>query len=92
MATHFRRRLLALKVVVALGAVAGAGLLDADRASVARQPAPWCAYQGGVGGGYDCSFYSFEQCMETARGLGNFCAPNPRVVQYPDRPERRVRR
>lgn len=32
---------------------------------------PWCAiYSGGMGGGgTNCGFTTFEQCMETARGL-----------------------
>ena len=35
---------------------------------------PWCAiYSGGaVGGGTNCGFVSYEQCMATARGLGSF--------------------
>jgi hypothetical protein len=39
---------------------------------------PWCAiYSGGaVGGGTNCGFTTFEQCMETARGLGSLCQPN----------------
>jgi hypothetical protein len=33
---------------------------------------PWCAIysEGGAGGGTNCGFVTFEQCMETARGLG----------------------
>ncbi len=56
-----------------------------------RQAAPWCAYMGG-GYGFDCSYFTFEQCMETARGLGNFCQPNPRAQVYVDgRGRRRAR-
>ena len=51
---------------------------------------PWCAYMGGQFG-FDCSFYTFQQCMETARGLGNSCAPNPRYQAAP-RAQRRARR
>ena len=37
---------------------------------------PWCAYYSGRGGGgTNCGFISFEQCMETARGLGR-CSPS----------------
>jgi hypothetical protein len=42
--------------------------------------------------GFDCSYYTFEQCMATARGLGNICSPNPLVRQVEKRPRRRVRR
>jgi uncharacterized protein DUF3551 len=84
----------ALEIALALGVLAGAGLLDARNTATAdwRQIAPWCAYLGGADGGYDCGYYTFEQCMATARGLGGSCAPNPRVVQNPDRPPRRTRR
>jgi hypothetical protein len=39
---------------------------------------PWCAYLGGGmgGGGKNCGFISFEQCMETARGNGSDCRIN----------------
>jgi hypothetical protein len=39
---------------------------------------PWCAiYSGGMGGGgTNCGFTTFQQCMDTARGLGSFCQPN----------------
>jgi len=92
MAIHFRRRLLVLKIAVALGAVAGAGLLDTGNAAMAGSAAPWCAYLGGFGGGFDCSYYTFEQCMATARGLGGRCQPNPSVAQNVDRQPRRARR
>jgi len=92
MATHFRRPLLALKVAVALVTVVGAELLDTGNAAMARQAAPWCAYLGGFDGGFDCSYYTFEQCMATARGLGGRCQPNPVVAQDPDRQWRRYRR
>jgi hypothetical protein len=82
-------RLLALKIAIALCAVAGAGVLDARTAATAgwqqRAPAPWCAALGGRDGGYDCGYYTFEQCMATARGLGGNCAPNPRVAFDPYR-------
>lgn len=82
------RRLPALRIAVALAALAGAGLIDAGNAAMAQRRAPpWCAYLGGRDGGFDCSYYTFEQCMATARGLGNSCQPNPRAVQ-PDRTTR----
>ena len=39
---------------------------------VAAQYAPWCS-EGAV----SCTFYSFEQCMETVRGSSRSCSPNP---------------
>jgi len=46
---------------------------------------PWCAiYSGGMGGGgTNCGFTTFQQCMETARGLGSFCQPNTQYVPPP---------
>jgi hypothetical protein len=91
---RFRPGLVALKIAVALGAIAAAGLLDTRNAAMAdwRQAAPWCANMGGRDGGFDCGYYTFEQCMATARGLGGNCVPNPRVAQDPDRQWRRSRR
>jgi len=40
---------------------------------------PWCAIYSGIGG-TNCGFTSFEQCMETARGLGSLCQPNTQCV------------
>jgi Protein of unknown function (DUF3551) len=39
--------------------------------------APWCTEYGGArGGGSNCGFYSFEQCMANAWGNGGFCRRN----------------
>ena len=82
----------ALKIAAVLAVAAGAGLLDSRNAAMAAQRAPWCAYLGGFSGGFDCSYYTFDQCMATARGLGNFCTPNPRARYYvEERGRRRVR-
>ncbi len=63
-----------------------------DVAQAGNQTAPWCASQSGRGGGYDCSYYTFEQCMATARGLGGSCAQNPLVIYGPDGQQRRPRK
>jgi Protein of unknown function (DUF3551) len=34
----------------------------------------WCVFYDGST--YNCSFYSWEQCYETARGSGGWCRPN----------------
>jgi len=38
----------------------------------------WCAYYGGgrSGGGTNCGFYSWEQCMVAISGNGGMCARN----------------
>jgi Protein of unknown function (DUF3551) len=88
-----RRRLLALNIAVALGATAAATLLDSRTAAEARAAPPWCANLGGRDGGWDCGYYTFEQCMATARGLGGSCQPNPWALWAPPPPPaRRARR
>ena len=38
---------------------------------------PWCGYYSDFdGGGTNCGFTTFQQCMDTARGLGSLCQPN----------------
>jgi hypothetical protein len=90
-----RPRLLALYVAAALGAVVGAALLDSGTTASAdrrRPPAPWCAFLGTLVGASDCGYYTFEQCMATARGLGGYCTPNPWATYAPAPPPRRARR
>jgi Protein of unknown function (DUF3551) len=92
---RYRNRLLSCNAAILIGVIAGAGMLDSGQSAAAArwQRAPWCAYLGGFGGNFDCSYYTFEQCMATARGLGGYCSPNPyAVAQEPYRKPRRVRR
>ncbi len=58
----------------------GVGVLCIEKPAEA-QNYPWCAIysEGAVGGGTNCGFITFEQCMETASGLGSFCY---RSMQY----------
>lgn len=46
---------------------------------------PWCEFIGGDfdGGGQNCGFISFEQCMESARGNGGTCSRNTTYVPPP---------
>lgn len=59
--------------------------------SAYAQNYPWCAiYNGGAaGGGTNCGFVSFEQCMATARGLGSFCYRNTQYALPGPHPQRR---
>jgi len=42
-----------------------------------NDPYPWCAfYTGDGGGGTNCGFTTFEQCLTTVSGIGGFCGPN----------------
>jgi hypothetical protein len=40
---------------------------------------PWCSryFERDAGGLYQCAFASWEQCMETVRGIGGVCYMNP---------------
>lgn len=46
---------------------------------------PWCAYYGGVigGGGTNCGFTTFQQCLDTISGIGGSCEPNTQYVPPP---------
>ena len=44
---------------------------------------PWCAIYSGQAGGTNCGFTTFEQCMDTARGLGSDCQPNTQYQPPP---------
>ena len=61
--------------------------------SAQAQNYPWCAvYGGGMGGGgQNCGFTTFEQCMATLSGMGGFCNRNTQYVPPagPRRPDRR---
>jgi hypothetical protein len=68
-----------------LSMLAAAALL-APLPSYAQEPYPWCAvYSGsrdGGGGATNCGFVTFQQCLDTVRGIGGFCERNP---MYPGR-------
>jgi hypothetical protein len=36
----------------------------------------WCARYSIQGGGNNCGFYSFQQCMAAVSGVGGFCQRN----------------
>jgi hypothetical protein len=53
---------------------------------------PWCAYYSGKIGGTNCGFTTFQQCMDTAFGLGSFCQPNTQYQPPPGpHPPKKVR-
>ena len=57
-------------------AVLGAADLLMPPASHA-EPYKWCAQYGGRdGGGRNCGFVTYDQCMQTIRGMGGFCERN----------------
>ena len=68
------------QLLIALGLAATA--LSAGTPAHA-QNYPWCEYiSGGMGGGgRNCGFVSFDQCMESARGNGGDCRANTMYTQ-----------
>ena len=61
--------------VLALSWLALAG--DMAPASADFVTYPWCAQYGGRGGGgRNCGFWTYEQCMASVRGNGGYCEPN----------------
>jgi Protein of unknown function (DUF3551) len=41
----------------------------------AANAAPWCAFYDAST--YNCGFHTYQQCLETVRGAGGYCRPNP---------------
>jgi hypothetical protein len=79
------RMKLLLSVVAILAATSMLG------ASAQAQNYPWCAQY--CGGGLNCGFVSFEQCMDTVRGIGGFCIRNNRYQPPPGpHPPTRIQR
>jgi Protein of unknown function (DUF3551) len=53
---------------------------------------PWCTTGAGHDfGGINCGFNTFEQCLQTARGNGQHCQPNPlyQPSPKPSKPHKR---
>jgi hypothetical protein len=79
-------------ITLVVGALIGSVALPSQNVANAesRRIPRWCASMGGDFG-FDCSYDTFAQCMETARGLGNYCLQNPRLPAG-NRPVRQQRR
>lgn len=58
--------------------------------TAAAQNYPWCALYSGssMGGGRNCGFTTFEQCMATVSGIGGSCSQN---TQYQPPPGSRAK-
>jgi hypothetical protein len=55
-------------------------------------PYKWCAQYGGLsGGGRNCGFVTWDQCMATVSGIGGFCEIN-QFYTGPERPPPRRKR
>ena len=67
-------------ILLVLGVVAVSTVLNTPGKA---QNYPWCAYYSGRSGGTNCGFMTFQQCMDTARGLGSNCQPNTQYQPPP---------
>lgn len=73
-----------------VGAAVVLGLVAADVQSASAQNTtrPYCMRGGMFGAGmWDCSYYSMQQCLASARGLNGSCERNP-WYQGPKRKQR----
>jgi hypothetical protein len=58
--------------------VAGMSVPAPAHAQFSSSRNPWCMRDGTFGrGSWDCSYHTFQQCYESASGLGGSCQPNP---------------
>jgi hypothetical protein len=70
-----------------------AGLLLGGLGPAAAANYPWCTTGAGHDfGARNCGFVSFEHCMQTARGNGQFCERNPALEPVPPTPSRTKRK
>ena len=66
-----------MRSILLILAVCVLGLLASSGPSSAEITYPWCAqYGGGRGGGRNCGFWTFEQCMAALWGNGGLCEAN----------------
>ena len=65
-------------LLLVAGIVVVAGVMST---AAQAQNYPWCAYYGGRdGGGANCGFTTYEQCMATLSGMGGYCNRNTQYV------------
>ncbi len=72
------------RMIFAVPALATAMLIQPHSASAAPYW-PWCSQYFSRGTSHACAFSSWEQCMDTVRGIGGYCYNNP----YPPPPAAR---
>ena len=61
-----------MKLLIAILAIC----LDVAATTRAEAQYPWCSYTASGGGGSDCGFTTFQQCLDNVRGIGGFCDRN----------------
>ena len=80
---------------VVIGPLLVVGLLTAmtvlSLPAQAQSNYPWCAYYAHGFSGTNCGFVSFDQCMDTVRGIGGFCQKNDWYHPAATAPQRSAR-
>jgi hypothetical protein len=81
-------------VRAAVAALAVLALTDAQPSSAQRSIVyPWCLDHGSNEGYFTtCAFNTHAQCVQTGRGDGGFCYPNPALRQVIEQPRPSSRR
>ena len=80
-----------MRALTMCGAAAALGLL----ATPAAAQGTWCAEDYGGSAYRNCGYFSFQQCLEGARGVGGFCYPSPwasKATVDPSKPTKRAKR
>jgi hypothetical protein len=81
--------------ILALSVLAVLASSELSRAEITY---PWCAqYGGGRGGGRNCGFWTYQQCMAALSGNGGYCevnamyrGPSPGMIPPPPAIPRRA--
>ncbi len=61
-------------------------VLLAGAASAESKTYAWCLFYDSST--YNCGFSTYQQCLETSRGSGGLCRPNPFEAPRPRQPRR----
>jgi hypothetical protein len=67
--------------IVLAGLVAAIALASAPPAAAQNTTNPICMRGGTFGPNeWDCSYYTMQQCLDSASGLNGTCGPNPNYI------------
>ena len=81
-------RIALISATLLVSTMAGIGFSDAQ----SKGPKPWCIANGSYGPGtMDCTYWTFKQCYESARGAGGYCVENPTLLWERRYPSQRPR-
>jgi hypothetical protein len=82
----------AIVALVALTPLAVAAIQPAE-AQFSSSRNPYCIRDGiGGRGTWDCSYHTWQQCLESAHGAGGWCTENPNYRPRKAAPRKRTKR